>query len=81
MGNPEPKIPFYAMMRRGIAIDLVFVYMMKPEERARAIADLEVLLKSGLKHNVAKHFGLDDLVAAHEAQESGMIVGNIVIDT
>jgi NADPH2:quinone reductase len=81
MGNPEPKIPFYAMMRRGIAIDLVFVYMMKPEERARAIADLEVLLKSGLKHNVAKHFRLDDLVAAHEAQESGMIVGNIVIDT
>jgi len=81
MGNPEPKIPFYTMMRRGISIDLVFVYMMKPEERARALADLGVLLKeSRLKHNVARRFKLDDLVAAHEAQEGGRIVGNIVID-
>src|SRR5262249_14261022 len=37
MGNAEPKFPFYALMRRGLAIDLVFVYMMKPEERARAV--------------------------------------------
>jgi NADPH2:quinone reductase len=81
MGNPEPKIPFYTMMRRGIAIDLVFVYMMKPEERAKAVADLGILLKENrLKHNVSKHFKLDDLVAAHELQESNKIVGNIVID-
>ena len=80
MGNAEPKIPFYTMMRRGIAVDLVFVYMMKPEERARALRDLDVLLKKQLKHNVAKHFALDDLVAAHELQESGTVVGNIVID-
>ena len=81
MGNPEPKIPFYTMMRRGIAVDLVFVYMMKPEERAKAIADLGALLKEGrLKHNVARHFKLDELVAAHELQETNRIVGNIVID-
>src|SRR5262245_38330600 len=77
MGNPEPKIPFYTMMRRGIAIDLVFVYMMKPEERARALKDLAVMR---LKHNIARHFNLDDLVAAHELQESNKVVGNIVID-
>src|SRR6185436_1542039 len=71
MGNPEPKLPFYTMMRRGIAVDLVFVYMMKPEERARALADLGAMLKENrLKHQVAKHFKLDDLVAAHELQES-----------
>lgn len=79
MGNPEPKIPFYTMMRRGIAVDLVFVYMMKPEERARAVKDLGILLKE-LKHNVSKHFKLDELVAAHELQESNKVVGNIVID-
>lgn len=77
MGNPEPKIPFYTMMRRGIAVDLVFVYMMKPEERARALKDLAVMR---LKHNIARHFKLDDLVAAHELQESNKVVGNIVID-
>jgi len=81
MGNPEPKIPFYTMMRRGIAVDLVFVYMMKPEERARALKDLEVLLKENrLKHVIGKRFPLSELAAAHEAQESGTIVGNIVID-
>jgi len=79
MGNPEPKIPFYAMMRRGIAIDLVLVYIMKPEERARAIRDLGMVMK-GMKHNVARRFKLDELVAAHELQEGGTVVGNIVID-
>jgi NADPH2:quinone reductase len=77
MGNPEPKMPFYTMMRRGIAIDLVFVYMMKPEERARALKDLAVM---PLKHNIARRFKLDDLVAAHELQESNKVIGNIVID-
>src|SRR5262245_37009989 len=77
MGNPEPKIPFYPMMRRGIAIDLVFVYMMKPEERKRALADIGAMR---LKHNIARHFKLDDLVAAHELQESNKVVGNIVVD-
>src|SRR6185436_14187237 len=81
MGNPEPKIPFYTMMRRGIAVDLVFVYMMKSEERARAVADLGVLLRENrLKQSVARHFKLDELVAAHELQETNRIVGNIVID-
>jgi NADPH:quinone reductase len=81
MGEPEPRIPFYAMMRRGIAIDLVFVYMMKPEERAKAVRDLGILLKENrLKHNLGPRFRLDDLVAAHQAQESGTVVGNIVID-
>jgi NADPH2:quinone reductase len=81
MGNPEPKIPFYAMMRRGIAIDLVFVYMMKPEERARSIADIGAMLREGrLQHLIGRRFRLDDLVAAHLAQESGTVVGNIVID-
>jgi NADPH2:quinone reductase len=77
MGNPEPKIPFYTMMRRGIAVDLVFVYMMKAEERARALADIGAMR---LKHNIARHFKLDQLVAAHELQESNKVVGNIVID-
>ena len=81
MGNPEPKVPFYTLMRRGLAVDLVFVYMMKPEERAKALSDLAVLLRENrLKHNVGRRFALGDLVAAHELQESGTVVGNIVID-
>jgi NADPH2:quinone reductase len=81
MGNPEPKLPFYQAMRRGLAIDLVFVYMMKPEERAKAVTDLGILLNEGrLQHNVSQHFKLGELAAAHELQETNKIVGNIVID-
>jgi NADPH2:quinone reductase len=38
------------------------------------------LNENRLKHNVGQRFKLGDLVAAHEAQESGRVVGNIVIE-
>ncbi len=39
------------------------------------------MLRGGkLRHNIGQRFKLDDLVAAHEAQEGGRVVGNIVID-
>jgi NADPH:quinone reductase len=80
MSAPEPKIPFYPMMTRGLSIDLVHVYQMTAAERARALADMDALLGAGsLKHNVAARFPLADIAAAHEAQESGKVMGNIVI--
>jgi NADPH:quinone reductase-like Zn-dependent oxidoreductase len=32
-----------------------------------------------LKHNVGPSFPLDGIVAAHQAQESGAVTGNIVV--
>lgn len=81
MRAPEPVLPFYTLMRRGLEIDLVFVYLMKPEERKRALADLGALLAARrLRHQIGARFPLADTVAAHEAQESGRVVGNIVIE-
>jgi NADPH:quinone reductase len=80
MGQPEPKVPFYPMMTRGLSIDLVHVYQMTAAERARALSDMDALLASGrLQHNIGARFPLADIAAAHEAQESGRITGNIVI--
>jgi NADPH2:quinone reductase len=80
MSQPEPKIPFYPMMTRGLSIDLVHVYQMTAAERARALADMDALLASGrLQHNIGARFPLAEIAAAHEAQESGRITGNIVI--
>ena len=57
MSMPEPKIPFYPMMTRGLSIDLVHVYQMTEAERARALADMDALLATGrLQHNVAARF-------------------------
>ncbi|MGQ0652817.1 MAG: NADPH:quinone reductase [Betaproteobacteria bacterium] len=81
MSAPEPKIPFYPMMTRGLSIDLVHVYQMTAAERARALADMDALLGEGrLQHNIGARFPLADIAAAHEAQESGRVTGNIVIE-
>lgn len=80
MSAPEPKIPFYPMMTRGLSIDLVHVYQMTAAERGRALADMDALLAEGrLQHNIGARFPLAEIAAAHEAQESGRILGNIVI--
>ncbi len=55
-------------------------------ERARQtkqqlIAELTAMLKSGtLKHTIARRFPLDEIAAAHEAVDSGTIMGNVVVD-
>lgn len=78
---PEPVLPYYPLMTNGVGIDLVFVYILPPEHRAAALADLGTMLDSGfLRHNIGARFTLEQTVAAHEAQESGNIVGNIVIN-
>ena len=42
---------------------------------------MDALLAEGrLQHNVAARFPLADIAAAHEAQESGRVTGNIVIE-
>ena len=78
---PEPVLPYYPLMTNGIGIDLVFVYILPPEHRAQALADLDTMLGSGLlQHNIGARFTLQETAAAHAAQESGTVTGNIVID-
>ena len=58
----------------------LLVYLMPREQRARASADITRMLEGGeLVHNVAQSFDLGDIVAAHEAVESGRAMGNIVV--
>jgi NADPH2:quinone reductase len=78
---PEPVLPYYPLMTQAIGIDLVFVYLLTPEQRARALADLDAMLHVGtLKHNIGARFPLEETAAAHETQESGNVAGNIVVD-
>lgn len=77
---PEPVLPYYPLMTNAIGMDLVFVYILPPEARAQALAHLDTLLRErGLKHNIGARYALEETAAAHEAQESGAVRGNIVI--
>ena len=78
----ELTIPFQFLLQNSITLKFFLVYMMPRELRERATADITRLLERGeLIHNVARTFDLGDIVAAHEAVESGKAMGNIVVRT
>ena len=76
----EPALPWYAFMQKGVLIRPVFVYSMPDEAKRQACADINrAIEEGGLRHAVAARYPLADLASAHEAQESGEVMGNIVV--
>jgi NADPH2:quinone reductase len=81
MGDPEPKLPFYPLMARNATIRPVLLYTMPDRARDEAVSDIVRLVEAGrLLHHIGARFPLERIVEAHQAQESGKITGNIVID-
>ncbi|HEY7666266.1 MAG TPA: NADPH:quinone reductase [Xanthobacteraceae bacterium] len=79
-GAPEASIPFQFLLQNNSTLKFFLVYLMPPQERARATAEITGMLERGeLIHNVAQTFDLGDIVAAHEAVEAGTMLGNIVV--
>jgi len=79
-GAPAVSIPFQFLLQNSITMKFFLVYLMPPEQRARATAEITRMLEAGeLVHNVAQSFDLGDIVSAHEAVESGKAMGNIVV--
>ena len=79
-GKPVVELPAQFCLGNQIRLQFIFIYELTPAERARAVGEITAMLQAGtLQHNVAKTFGLDDIVAAHEAVEQGRTAGNVVI--
>jgi len=79
-GASETSIPFQFLLQNSITLQFFLVYLMPPAERERATDDITRMLERGdLIHNVAQIFDFGDMVAAHEAVESGKAMGNIVV--
>jgi NADPH2:quinone reductase len=78
----EPILPYYPLAYKGVTIHLVQAYVMAAAQRQAMLDHLIRLLQSGvLSHNVGPRFKLSDIVAAHEALESGRVIGNVVVET
>jgi NADPH:quinone reductase len=78
--KPETTLPFQFLLQNSITLKFFLVYQMPPERRERATTELTRLLeRNELIHNVAQTFDLGDIVAAHEAVESGKAMGNVVV--
>lgn len=81
-GPPDsaPRIPFTAVMRQGITVHFILVYVMPREAHQLAARDLNAALEAGrYRPHVARVFRLDETAAAHEAQESGTTVGKLLV--
>ena len=78
--GPQVQFPGSFCLVNNITVKFMLVYELTPQARGRAIADITRMLAAGrLIHNVAARFGLDDIVAAHEAVEQGRAIGNVVL--
>jgi NADPH:quinone reductase len=80
IGGPEATIPAQFCLTSQIQLKFFLVYDLDDATREAALADLTTMLgRSTLKHTVAATYPLDQVVAAHQAVESGKMMGNVVI--
>lgn len=79
--DPYPPLPFFELLRKDITVHFVLVYIITPAARERGLADVNSALESGaLRPIIAARFPLRETAQAHQAVESGQVIGNVVID-
>jgi NADPH:quinone reductase len=81
-GSGKPQVPFDfgPMIQIGAAARFFVVYELPTAERTVTIHALNAYLSHGmLRHAVAARYQLDDIAKAHEAVESGKLLGNAVV--
>jgi NADPH2:quinone reductase len=79
--SPVPQFPFFPLMVNCITVQYVLVYTMSPQAHLDAIRDTTACLEAGqYRTHVGARFPLDEIAEAHEAQDSGLVVGKILMD-
>jgi NADPH2:quinone reductase len=78
--GPQAELPASFCLVNSITLAFMLVYELTAPERERAVGEVSGLLAAGkLVNQVAKTFPLAEIVAAHEAVESGKMVGNVIV--
>jgi NADPH2:quinone reductase len=77
----RPAIPASTFLVNGTVLRFVLVYVMPDTAKQQAIRDITAALEAGaLQHNIAKRFSLSQVAAAHEAQDSGKMMGKAIVE-
>ncbi|MEL6571667.1 MAG: NADPH:quinone reductase [Pseudomonadota bacterium] len=75
-----PTLPFYPMMFKAITLDMVLIYLLPEDQRAKATAALTNLLKrDALTIRIAETHSLANCAAAHEAVATGTKAGSVLV--
>ena len=78
---PTVEMPFYELLYKNAALRTVLVYAMSDEAHAAAARDINQAITDGtLQHLIAAHYPLSDTADAHDALDSGKLIGKVVID-
>jgi NADPH:quinone reductase len=81
MSGLESSLPSLWMMQNSIILRFLFVYTVSESERRAEIKELTTLLENGaLKPTIARRFPLEQAAKAHDAVESGALIGNVILD-
>lgn len=81
MGEPEPKLPFYALFRLNVAIRPVLIYTVPRPGLDAAIADIARWAGSGkARFAIARRHPLEQIIAAHEEVEAGQKLGHVILE-
>lgn len=82
-GSNEPGtvgVDFRTLLFQSLTLRFFVVYELTPADRLAVIGALQDLLAAGaLRHRVGAVMPLADIAAAHEAVESGAVVGQVVL--
>lgn len=81
-GNaPQVTIPFYDLLYKNAALRTVLVYAMSEEAHATAARDINRAIADGaLQAKIAAHYPLTETAQAHDALDSGQLIGKVVVD-
>lgn len=78
---PEPTLPFWTLLARDLTVRFVLVYEMPPAAHRQAAEDITAALERGaLFHRIGARFRLAQTALAHEAQESGTLIGKAIVE-
>jgi NADPH2:quinone reductase len=77
----EPKVAVIPLIRKAATVHFVLVYNLPEAAWRKAMDDINASLEAGaLKPPIAKRFPLNETLAAHEAVESGKVLGKVLVD-
>ncbi|MGH7862373.1 MAG: zinc-binding dehydrogenase, partial [Candidatus Dormibacteraceae bacterium] len=76
-----PRLPFSDLLRKTITIRFVLVYLLPDAARRSSIAEVNAALETGaLRPIIGARFPLPETIQAHQAVESGSLIGKVVLD-
>lgn len=78
---PEPTLPYYDFAFRGATLRFIQGFLLSAEIIKAATGLIEEMAsRDALQVAIAARLPLEEIVAAHEAVESGGVIGNVVLE-